>query len=128
MIVLATGDATDATIRDYDTLSALLADADVTEATFTNYARKTLTDSDLGALPSPDDANDRYTVSLTAVAWAMAGGSVNNDVKRLFVCYSPASGSADSAIVPCLFYDFVITTDGRNIQTKISADGTFRAS
>ena len=52
---------TDNNIMDADNITAVIATA-LTEATFTNYARKQLADGDLAALPAPDDTNDRYEV------------------------------------------------------------------
>jgi hypothetical protein len=55
--------ATDATLRDLDTLSAVLANANTAEVTNTNYARKVLTDADIVAF-APDDANDRTDIDI----------------------------------------------------------------
>ncbi len=116
IIVLATGAATDATLRDYETLSALLGDAGVTEATFTNYGRKTLTDADLAAFPGPDNANDRYDVTLPDQTWAQAGNGVNNTLTRLYVCYdSDTTAGTDANIVPGGFNDFAVTTNGGDL-------------
>ena len=63
-LLLKAADA-DAVLGDYDDLAVLLGAAGNTEADFTNYARKTLTDSDLEPLPAPDDMNNRYEIDLT---------------------------------------------------------------
>ena len=115
ILVLATGSATDATLRDFDTLAQVLADANVTEATFDNYVRKPLTDTDIAAFPGPDDTNDRYDVTLPDTTWTAAGGTTNNTLTRLFVCYDPTGASADSAIVPVAFHDFSVTTNGGDL-------------
>jgi len=62
----------DATLIDADTLTALLSGATNEQTTM---GRKVLTDSDLAALPAPDDSNDRYEVSLPTVTWTAASGN-----------------------------------------------------
>lgn len=122
IIVLATGAATDATLRDYQTLSALLGDAGVTEATFTNYGRKTLTDADLAPFPGPDNANDRYDVTLPDQTWAQAGGTVDNTLTRLYVCYDPDTTSGtDANIITGGFNDFAVTTNGGDLTADFAA-------
>ena len=116
ILVLATGAATDATLRDYETLSALLGDAGVTEANFTNYVRKTLTDAELAAFPGPDNTNDRYDVTLPDTTWTAAGNGTNNTLTRLFVCYdSDTTGGTDANIIPVAFHDFAVTTNGGDL-------------
>jgi len=58
----ANGD-TDATMKDRDDLAALLGGT-ANEVTNSGYSRKVLTDSDLAALPAPDDTNDRFDIDL----------------------------------------------------------------
>ena len=128
-IVLAFGAATDATIRDYDDLAALLGDAGITEATFTSYVRKTLTDTDLAVLPAPDDTNDRYEVDLPDQTWSPAGGATNNTLTRLFVCYdADDTVGTDANIIPVTFHDFVVTTDGSDLTAQFDALGFLRAA
>jgi len=116
IIVLATGAATDATLRDYETLSALLGDAGVTEATFTNYTRKTVTDAELAAFPGPDNANDRYDVTIPDQTWLQAGGVADNTLTRLFVCYdADTTAGTDANIIPVGFNDFAVTTNGGDL-------------
>lgn len=127
VVLLKTAEA-DATLRDYDDLASLLAGSNV-EADFTNYARKTLTDSDLSALPSPDDVNDRYEVDIPDQTWTSAGGATNNTLAKLLVCYdSDTTGGTDSNIVPLTHHDFVLTTDGSNISAVVDSNGFFRSS
>jgi len=121
LLVLATGAATDATLRDYETLSALLGDAGVTEATFTSYVRKPLTDADLAADPGPDNTNDRYDVTLPDTTWTAAGNGTNNTLTRLFVCFDPTGSAADTAIIPVAFHDFAVTTNGGDLTADFGA-------
>ena len=129
IVVLGVGAITDATLRDLDTLQAVLDDAGFTEATFTNYARKTLTDAELAALPSPDDTNDRYEVDIPDQTWSSAGGAANNTLTRMLVCYDNDTGAGtDTNIVPLTFHDFAITTNGSDLTAQINANGFFRAA
>ncbi len=126
VIVAVNTTATDATLRDYDTLAAVTGDANTAEVTNTNYARKVLTDSDLTAF-APDDTNDRVDLDFADQTWsAVASGDAWTD---LLVCYdSDSTGGADSAIVPCTLHDFAVTPDGSDITAEIDAAGFFRAS
>jgi hypothetical protein len=101
----------DATLIDVDTLAALIAG---TTNEQTTMGRKTLTDSDLAALPAPDDGNDRYDISLPTVTWTAASG---NAISKIAVCYDPdTTGGTDSAIIPLTMFDAVATPDGNDLQ------------
>jgi len=121
----ANGD-TDATMKDRDDLAALLGGT-ANEVTNSGYSRKVLTDSDLAALPAPDDTNDRFDIDLPDQTWsAVVAGSAWTD---LIVCYDPdTTGGTDSAIIPLTCHDFPITPDGSDIIAQIAAAGFFRAS
>jgi hypothetical protein len=122
VVIDANGD-TDATMKDRDDLAALLGGT-ANEVTNANYARKTLTDSDV-ALGSPDDGNDRFDVDIADQTWTAVGaGTAWTD---LIVCYSPSAG-ADSTIIPLTCHDFALTPDGSDITAQIAAAGFFRAS
>lgn len=111
----------DATLIDVDTLAALVAGATNEQTTM---GRKTLTDSDLAALPAPDDTNDRYDVSLPSVTWTAATG---NAISKIAVCYdSDTTGGTDSNIVPLTMFDFAITPDGSDVTMTTGV--FFRAS
>lgn len=117
----------DATLRDYDTLAAILAGSN-TEADFTNYARKTITDASITA-PTPDDTNDLQAADIPDQTWTSAGGATNNTLVKLIICYdSDTTGGADSAIVPLTYHDFAITTNGSDLTAQIAAAGFFSAS
>lgn len=134
IVVLFTGTETDDNIQDADTLAALLATS-LSEATFTNYARKTLTDSDLAALPSPDDSSNRYDIDLSDLVWVSAGGASNETLTRMAICYdSDATAGTDANIVPLTYYDVHdasasdIVTNGENLTIAFDAAGFFRAA
>ncbi len=129
VLVLLKAAQADASLEDYDDLSALLGNAGNTEADFTNYAREVLTDSDLAALPAPDDTNNRYDVDLPDWTISSAGGASNNSLVKLLVCYdSDTTGGTDSNIVPVAHYDVTITTDGSDLTIAFDAAGALRAS
>jgi len=116
-----TGLEADSVLIDADTLTAVLAGATNEQTTM---GRKTLTDADLAALPAPDDANDRYDVSLPTVTWAAAAG---NPISKILVCYdSDTTGGTDANIIPLTMFDFVQTPSGSDIQMTTGV--FFRAS
>jgi hypothetical protein len=118
IIVAINTSATDATLKDYDTLSAVLADANTAEVTNTNYARITLTDSDLSAL-TVDDSNDRMPCDAADQTFSsIAAGDSWTD---LLFCYdSDTTGGTDANIVPLTCHDFSVTPDGSDIVATIS--------
>jgi len=128
IILLKVAEA-DATLIDYDDLSALLGAAGNTEADFTNYARKTLTDAEIATLPAPDDTNNRYDLDLPDQTFTSAGGASNNNLVKALVCYdSDTTGGTDANIIPIAHYDFVATTDGTNLILQWATAGFFRAA
>lgn len=121
IVVLAEGAATDATIKDYDTLSALLGDAGVTEASASGYARKVVTTASI----TPDDTNDRLDVDIADQTWAAVASG--NTITRLFICYdNDTTAGTDANIVPLTYHDFSVVTDGSDITATIT--NFFRAS
>ncbi len=129
VVVLLKAAEADAVLEDYDDLGALLGAAGNTEAVFTNYARKTLTDVELAALPAPDDTNNRYDIDLPDQTWTAAGNGANDTLVKMLVCYDADTGAGtDANIIPIAHYDFATTTDGSDLKAKINAAGFFRAS
>ena len=116
----------DASIKDVDTLAALLALASTAEATNTGYSRKILTDADIVAF-APDDANDRTDLDIPDQTWtSVSAGDVWTD---LDVCYDDDStGGTDANIVPMSHHDFSVTPNGGDVTASIAAAGFFRAS
>lgn len=104
------------TLVDQDTIATMLAAS--TEANFTNYVRKVLTDTSLAALPAPDDANNKLVLQLPGQTWTSAGGALNNTLTMVCVAYYPDTAGADSTGVPCAFYDFATTTNGTDITVN----------
>lgn len=118
------GAVTDATLRDFDTLSAILGGG-VTERTTGGWNRKTLVDSDVATI-APDDTNDRMDVDIPDQTWtAVTAGAVTD----LLVCYdSDTTGGTDANIIPLTWHGFAITPDGSDVVAQIAATGFFRAS
>jgi hypothetical protein len=116
----------DATLQDFDTLSAILGGG-VTERTTNGWTRKTLTDADI-TFPAPDDTNNRYDIDIADQTWtavASAGGGVTD----LIICYDgDTTAGTDANLIPLTLHDFVITPDGSDVQAIVNAAGFFRAS
>ena len=123
VVVLLQANEADAVLDDYDNLSLLLAAAGNTEATFTNYARKVLTDLDLSAI-TPDDTNDRQDADFADQVWTSAGGAVNNTLTKVVICYDPDSTAGDdTTLVPLTHHDFAQTTNGTNLTAQVAVYG-----
>lgn len=118
IVAIDRGAATDATMKDYDTLALLLADANVAEVTNSGYARKVLTDTDLAAM-TVDDTNDRMPLDLADQTWsAVAAGDAWTD---LVICYDgDTTAGTDANIVPLTNHTFAITPDGSDIVATIA--------
>lgn len=100
----------DATLIDMDDLAAVLAGATNEQTTM---GRKTLTDSQLAAIPAPDDTNDRNERSLPTVTWTAASG---NPISKILVAYDPdTTGGTDSSIIPLTMFDAAATPDGNDL-------------
>lgn len=116
------GAATDATLKDLDTLTAVLG-AGVTERTTGGWNRKTLTDSDLAAL-TVDDTNDRMPAAIPALTWtSVTAGAVTD----LVICYDgDTTAGTDANIIPLTIHAFAISPDGSDVVC--TAGDFFRAS
>ena len=126
VIALNAGAAADATLRDYDTMAQIEADANAAEVTNSGYARKTLTDTDIVAF-APDDTNDRVDVDIPDQTWTAVGaGSAWTDI---IIAYDNDSTSGtDSSVVPLTLHDFAITPSGSDITMQVAAAGFARAA
>lgn len=114
-----TGLEADATLRDYDNLSLLLAG---TSNEQTTMGRKTLA----GVTVTVDDTNDRVDIDFTDPVWTAATG---NACSALLICYDPdTTGGTDADIVPLTKHDFVVTPNGTDITGVVATAGFFRAS
>jgi hypothetical protein len=107
----ATGVEADATLRDYDTVSALLAAANNEQSTM---GRKTLA----GVTVTVDDANDRVDLDADDITWS---GATGNAVSDVLICYDPdTTAGTDADLVPLSWHDFSITPDGSDVVATIT--------
>ncbi|MEU7338725.1 hypothetical protein [Streptomyces sp. NPDC007074] len=97
----ASGLPTDATMRDYATLTALKAGA--TEQTA--LGRKPLNNVTV----TVDNTNDRVAIDCDDVTWTATSGAA---IGAVVICYKPDTASADSAIIPLTKHDVAMTPDG----------------
>lgn len=117
MLLLTTAEA-DASMKDYDTVAALLAGTPV-EASDASYARKT----GLTGSITVDDTNDRVDVDIPDQTWSSLAGSAIVD---LVIAYEESA--SDSGRIPLTNHDFAVTPDGSDVTAEVNAAGFFRAS
>jgi hypothetical protein len=123
IVVIDAGATTDATLKDDDTITAVLSHA--TERSTSGWARKTLTDTDIVAF-APDDTNDRVDLDIPDQTWTAVSAGASTD---LIVSYdNDSTGGTDANVVPLTQHDFAITPDGSDVTAQIAAAGFFRAS
>lgn len=115
MLVLAeAGLEPDATLKDYDTVAALLAGAS-NEVANTGYARKTLTDASLSAY-SVDDVNDQILLTLPLQTFTTI--SAGDVWSKVVIAYdSDTTSGTDANLVP------VTAADVRYLGVPISPNG-----
>jgi hypothetical protein len=107
----ASGVESDATLIDYDTVSALLAAANNEQSTM---GRKTLA----SVTVTVDDTNNRVNIDAADVTWTAATG---NAISDLLIAYDPdTTGGTDADLVPLSLHDFAITPDGSDVTATIS--------
>lgn len=126
LVLLKTSAEADATLEDYATLALLLAGSN-TEANFTNYARAVLTST----VPSTsvDNTNNWATADLPNTTWSSAGGTLDNTLVKMIVCYDPDSTIGDdTTLVPLTHHDFDVTTDGNDLTATFHLDGFYKAA
>lgn len=127
VLLASSGLVTDATMRDYATLAAVLAGTS-DEATNTNYARKILTDADITDF-TVDNTNDWTLADVPDQTWTNVANDGTGAIGGLLVCYDPVAGSGtDSEIIPLTFQPFVVTPNGGNITATIDSNGYFKAA
>jgi hypothetical protein len=107
----ATGLVDDATMRDYDTLDAILAGASNEQTTM---GRKTLS----GVTATVDDANDRVNLDAADVTWTAATGAA---IGAVVICYDPdTTTGTDADLIPLTKHDVTMTPDGSDFTLTIS--------
>jgi hypothetical protein len=125
VVLLKTAEA-DGILQDYNTLGDILAGAN-TEADFTNYSRKILTNTEL-SLPTVDDSGNQQFSDAPDLTYVSAGGAVNNAIVKMLICYdSDTTSGTDANLVPLVALDWVITTDGNDLVAVFGSEGFFGA-
>lgn len=126
IVAIDANGTTDDALRDFDDLAALLAGTP-NEVTNSGYARKVLTETDLAAVPAPDDTNNRLDLDINDQTWTgVAAGTAWTD---LLVCFDPdTTAGTDSSIIPMTCHDFPITPDGSDINVGVAAAGFYRSA
>lgn len=105
------GIVSDATMRDYDDLNALLGGASNEQTTM---GRKTLA----SVTVTVDDTNDRVAVDCADITWTAASG---NAISAIVICYDPdTTGGTDADLVPLTKHDFTLTPDGSDVTATIA--------
>lgn len=122
-VVLFTAVEADAVLKDYANLQALRNAAGNVDPTFTGYARITLTSVDLVAA-ALNNGTDTLVLDVPNPVWGTAGGTEDNSLAKLLICYVPDTGtSTDSDIIPIAYYDFSATTNGQDLTASIASGG-----
>lgn len=116
-----TGLETDETLKDYDTLSALLAGSSNEQSTM---GRKAATNVTVTVDDTP--GNNKVSVDMDDITWTAATG---NAISALLICYDPdTTGGDDTTIIPLSKHDFVVTPDGTDIVAQVATGGFFSAA
>lgn len=121
----ASGLEADATLKDYDNLSLLLAGT-TDECDFTGYARRTL-----GSVTvTVDDTNDRVDMDAADPASYTNTGGATQAAGKAIICYDDDTTSGtDTNLIPLFAYDYAVTFD-INVATTLqfNAAGIGRAA
>lgn len=125
VVLAASGLPTEATLRDCDTLQAIIT-AGATEATNTGYSRVAVAAADLSI--TTDDGNNRQSWDITSnPRWTTPGVS-GGAWGAIVVCYDPNS-SADTALIPLFVDDISFTPDATNDYSyEFNASGLGRST
>ena len=122
IVLLLVANEAESTFIDRADLAAMLGEAGTTEATFTNYARKT----GITGTVTVDNTNDRVDVDIPDQTFVNAGNGVNQTMTKLVVAYENAA--ADATRVPLVGADFAVLTDSSDLTAQFNAAGFFRAA
>lgn len=122
LVLVSSGLESDATLRDYDDVSTILA-ASNDEATFTGYARVTLS----GVTVTVDDTNDRVDVTCTNPSFSPTTAQA---LGAILIAYdNDTTAGTDTSLVPIFKDDFALTTPtSGSVTYQVNASGFARAS
>jgi len=128
IVVLLQNAEDDLNIIDHLSLADVLAAIGNTEATFTNYSRLTMGQSELDLLPPPNVVDDKYELTFPSQTFISAGGTTDNSLVKFLLCYADDTiALVDSNIVPLIAFDYVTVTDGSSLLVEFPFDA-FNAS
>jgi hypothetical protein len=120
VVIESSGIEADATLKDYDSLSTLLAGSSNEQTTM---GRKTIAAADITI--TVDDTNDRVDVDMADLVWTGASG---NAVGAIILCYDADNTTGtDADLVPLTKHDFIVTPDGSDITAQVNTAGFYRA-
>lgn len=104
VVLAASGLEVDATLKDYDTLSALLASTN-NEVTNTGYSRIVITDAGISAY-TVNDTDDLIMLPLADQTFATI--SAGDSWRKALICYdSDSTGGTDANIIPVKAFDVI---------------------
>ena len=106
-VVLLEAAQPDNTLRDYDTLAALLAGGNI-ELAHASYARKT----GVSGTVIVDDALDQGRVDLAPQTWVALSG---NPIVKGLVCYQEV---VSGIVIPLVAFDLAVTPDGTDFTLR----------
>lgn len=122
ILLVAAGLVSDATLKDYDDVAAILAGAS-DEATFTSYARQTAT----GVVVTVDDTAD--TVSLDTADPSFSNGSSQAQGKIVLAYDDDTTSGTDANLVPVFADNYALTTPGSGtVSYTVATGGVISAS
>ncbi len=85
------------------------------EQTSGNWARKTLTDSDIVASVL-NDTNNRRDLAIPQVQWTGPAPTTGNDAVALLIAYDPdTTGGSDSDLIPISSHTFNVTANNNTV-------------
>ena len=103
--IQTTGLEADATLRDYDDLSTLLAGTSNEHA----MGRKTITSTTI----TVDDTANTKTIDVPDQTYVTPAAGVQ--VGKFLLCYDPdTTAGTDTTVIPLLAHDAAVTPDGTN--------------
>jgi hypothetical protein len=124
VLLASTGLEAQSALEDVDTLAAVVAGS-TNEATNTGYARKVLTDSDLGTI-APNDTANTFPVDIPDQTWTTVADDGTGAIGAFVTAYdSDTTSGTDANIIPLTFHDFAVTPDGSSDLVAVIAVGGF---
>ena len=104
--------ATDATLRDLDTLSAVLGDANTSETDNSGYSRQAV-----AVTVTVDDTADDVDVTVDAtITFGATVSGTGTGFTDIVICYDPdTTGGDDTTLVPLVQSDFAFTPSGGSV-------------